>query len=86
MKELVKTEPILLRSSQSVMATADAALTAEVLTYGTPDGKRLPRTAPNMMPPLAMAYKLTGEANIKTVCGRNWKQSAHSRIGIPAIS
>ncbi|MCI9625502.1 MAG: hypothetical protein HFI90_01845 [Clostridia bacterium] len=71
LKELVKTEPYLMRTYQSVMATADAALKADVLTYGTPDGKRLPRTAPNMMPPLAMAYKLTGETKYKD---RLWQE------------
>ena len=65
LKELVKTDSYLMRTYQSVIRTADAALTAEVLTYGTPDGKRLPRTAANMMPPLAIAYRLTGEEKYK---------------------
>lgn len=65
MKELITTDPFMKKTWQNVKATADAALEADVLTYGTPDGKRLPRTAPDMMPPLSLAYLMTGEEKYK---------------------
>lgn len=65
LKEYIKTDPYMKKSYGNVINTANAALSEAVLTYGTPDGKRLPRSAPNMMPPLAMAYKLTGDTKYK---------------------
>lgn len=65
MKSLIKTDPFMKKTYSNVITTANAALDEAVLTYGTPDGKRLPRTAPNMMPPLAMAYLMTGNVKYK---------------------
>ncbi len=64
-KMLIKTDPFMKKTYTNVITTAMAALKEDVLTYGMPDGKRLPRSAPNMMPPLAIAYLLTDNVQYK---------------------
>jgi len=64
MKQLVVDDPYMKKTFANVLRAADVAVLQPVLTYGTPDGKRLP-TTPSMFPPLAFAYKLTGEAKYK---------------------
>ena len=65
MQELIVNDAYMKKSYANLLRTADAALLAPVLTYGTPDGKRLPRDAANMMPPLSLAYKLSGDVKYK---------------------
>ncbi len=74
LKELIVTDPHMKKSFNNTIVTANAALNAPILEHGTPDGKRLPRTAANMMGPLAMAYKLTGNEDYKD---RLWTEIAN---------
>lgn len=66
LQTLVETNNFLKKSYQNLIASAEAALVKEVQVYGTPDGKRLLRDAPNMMPVLALAYNLSKDERYAT--------------------
>jgi len=70
-KSLVKTNNFMAKTYKSVINTANAALEAQVQKYEFPDGLRLSRAAPNMMPPLALAYLLTDDVRYKD---RLWQE------------
>ncbi len=70
-KSLIKTNTFMAKTYKSVINTANAALEANVQKYELPDGLRLSRAAPNMMPPLALAYLLTEDERYKD---RLWQE------------
>lgn len=71
MKVLVKTDPFMEKSLVRLKAAADTAVKTPIAVYEKPDGLRLPRTGPDMMPSLALAYQLTGELKYKE---RLWQE------------
>lgn len=65
LKSYVKTDAVVKRIHDAVISKANIAVNTPVFVYEKPDGLRLERTAPDMMPTLALAYLISGDIKYK---------------------